>query len=511
MSDPHDVIDAFAQRSLDAAELAIYVSPAVRAEPELLRALRLRLLPAAGAQAEADLWFSPLVRARGLDGIVLRDDVLRVLRGRLHERWRDQRQKPHTELAWTTIEEMHANASPALVLEERVAWLVISGASRDRLDRELYQALRAIERGNRPNLARWAANAWRRLPPEAQKTSAGWLLGQVSGAAKRGPVRVMIAPEDVARVDVAALVGYRSRAALGVRREGGVLELGAVGGPGAAAIEVLDTEPRLVEVLPGGSGRGPTTLVPVPSGTVVRLNVGEGMVRLVTALQEVYELPPTRAQAPPDIFALLAEAPTPISTALIDFRTLVDDVTRFFTGRQNTLAALDAALGSFRSGYISITGEPGIGKTALLGHLVRSRGHVHHFNSSVQGITSPRAFLGNVCAQLIVRYRLDYAALPAEATDDETFLSRLLAEAAAKAAGEAVVVLVDAVDEAEPPPARRGANPLLLPYRLPDGAFLIVTMRAGARGSLAVEHRRELRLEPDYADIREYRGAPPRV
>ena len=62
----------------------------------------------------------------------------------------------------------------------------------------------------------------------------------------------------------------------------------------------------------------------------------------------------------------------------------------------------------FPSGYIVIHGEPGIGKTAIVGQLVKDRALVHHFNVAPLGIRSPQAFLSNVCAQLIVRYGLDY-------------------------------------------------------------------------------------------------------
>ncbi|HZF51505.1 MAG TPA: hypothetical protein VE093_22770, partial [Polyangiaceae bacterium] len=47
-----------------AYELARLCSPAARIEPELLRAVRLALLPRAGAASEADLWLSPLVQFR---------------------------------------------------------------------------------------------------------------------------------------------------------------------------------------------------------------------------------------------------------------------------------------------------------------------------------------------------------------------------------------------------------------------------------------------------------------
>ena len=78
--------------------------------------------------------------------------------------------------------------------------------------------------------------------------------------------------------------------------------------------------------------------------------------------------------------------------------------------------------------------------------LVKTRGYVHHFNISLQGITSTADFLGNVCAQLIVRYGLPHAELPDSALKDSGFLVSLLSEAAAKSAGKPVVVLVNALD-----------------------------------------------------------------
>jgi hypothetical protein len=74
-----------------------------------------------------------------------------------------------------------------------------------------------------------------------------------------------------------------------------------------------------------------------------------------------------------------------------------------------------------------------------------------------------RAFLENVCSQLIIRYELDHRVLPAEASQDSAFLSRLLAEAKAKAHDGKVVVAVDALDEAEDVGLPPDANRLLLP------------------------------------------------
>ena len=152
------------------------------------------------------------------------------------------------------------------------------------------------------------------------------------------------------------------------------------------------------------------------------------------------------------IFRLLANAPAPLSPHLqvLDFERLVDERTRNFVGRDFIFRAVDELLEDpeLPSGYILIRGEPGIGKTALLSQLVKTRGSVHHFNIAPQNIRSTRVFLENMCAQLIVRYQLAHTMLPPEATSS-AFLTRLLTEAAERAGIEAVVVLVDALDEAE--------------------------------------------------------------
>ena len=65
--------------------LAKLVSPAAYVEPQLLRRLRLRLLPSADVGAEADLWFGDLVDSRGVDSIVLDRDVASLLRAELKQ------------------------------------------------------------------------------------------------------------------------------------------------------------------------------------------------------------------------------------------------------------------------------------------------------------------------------------------------------------------------------------------------------------------------------------------
>jgi hypothetical protein len=162
------------------------------------------------------------------------------------------------------------------------------------------------------------------------------------------------------------------------------------------------------------------------------------------------------------------------------------------------------------SGYVIVQGEPGIGKTALMAELSRRQGYVHHFNSQPLGITSARAFLSNVCAQLIVRYHLDHTSLPQQATEDGGFLLRLLDEAAEKRAPDdpPVVLAVDALDEADDVSLPAGANRLFLPPVLPADVFIVVTTRPQYDYRLYVENRRDLHVREDdpqnLEDVRAY-------
>jgi hypothetical protein len=212
------------------------------------------------------------------------------------------------------------------------------------------------------------------------------------------------------------------------------------------------------------------------------------------------------------IFRLLTVAPASLAAHLkvLDFERLVDERTRNFVGRNFIFKGVDALIADagFKSGYILVRGEPGIGKTALLAQLVKTRGYVHHFNIAPQNIRSTRAFLENVCAQLIVRYQLDYVTLPAEAGQDSAFLSQLLEEVKARAENEPVVILVDALDEAEDVGLAVSANRLFLPRSLPDGVFFVLTSREQMDYRLDVDRRKDVYLRDNdpqnLDDVRAY-------
>jgi hypothetical protein len=183
------------------------------------------------------------------------------------------------------------------------------------------------------------------------------------------------------------------------------------------------------------------------------------------------------------------------------FRAVVDERNKTFIGRQFVLGQIDRLItgADGDSGYITIKGEPGIGKTAIASALV-IRGYVHHLNIATGNIRTARQFLQNVCAQLILRYDLPYPMLPPQAAEDGGFLSQLLSEAAdvGRASGQLpVVIVVDALDEADRAEPGSGANRLFLPRTLPPGVFVIVTTREEADPELVVDTETEIWIRDD--------------
>jgi hypothetical protein len=208
------------------------------------------------------------------------------------------------------------------------------------------------------------------------------------------------------------------------------------------------------------------------------------------------------------------DAPRPLASRIRtqEFTSLIEERTRGFVGREYVFAAIDEALADddYPSGYIVLRGEPGIGKTAIVGRLVQDHACVHHFNVAPLGIRSPEAFLANVCAQLIVRYGLDHKSLPPEATQDGGFLARLLSEAAQEKANRPVIVAVDALDEAEHVGLPAGTNRLFLPPSVPAGVWFVVSTREQAQSRLFADPVIDVYLRDDdprnLADVKTYIG-----
>jgi hypothetical protein len=167
-------------------------------------------------------------------------------------------------------------------------------------------------------------------------------------------------------------------------------------------------------------------------------------------------------------------AARPVQDFIRDFDL---DATDAFVGRQTVFERLDAFVRQHPTGYFEIVGDAGLGKTAVAAEIARRHDAVAFYASATSNAHRPDQFLEHVTAALIVRHGLGYATLPARAGDDATFLGRILRESVQRTGGGPVWVVVDALDEADQPSA--GANPLLLPARLPAGVYVVVTRRTG--------------------------------
>jgi hypothetical protein len=144
-----------------------------------------------------------------------------------------------------------------------------------------------------------------------------------------------------------------------------------------------------------------------------------------------------------------------------------------FTGHEATIASIDSFLREPR-GYIIVEGESGVGKSALLGWLARTRGYIHHFTELTPGPAGLAPALKSLASQLVLAYGMSpHGVLPATAAQPYFFAS-LLAEAAGRARGAPLVIVIDGVDQAAIPD---GQNVLGLPASLPNGVFVIVSQQ----------------------------------
>lgn len=199
-----------------------------------------------------------------------------------------------------------------------------------------------------------------------------------------------------------------------------------------------------------------------------------------------------------------AGVPAEIRDGILDFGRFIAEKTEGFVGRQWLFDRIDAFLKQPR-GYFLLRGDPGIGKSALAGEIVRRQGCVHHFNIRAEGISRPEDFLANVCSQLIAAYGLRHTFLPPEATRDGNFLKGLLEQVVSQHPDEKILLVVDALDEASA--ARESVNPLYLPLMVPPGVYIIVTSRRGTAFRVDCEVS-EIQIEQDgegnLADVRAF-------
>jgi len=190
-----------------------------------------------------------------------------------------------------------------------------------------------------------------------------------------------------------------------------------------------------------------------------------------------------------------------------DFWNWIYEKTRNFVGRQNITDSVEDFIAKNRNGYCIISAKPGMGKTAFAANLVRKNDYLHHFNIRAEGINRTQYFLANICAQLILRYGLDYQDLPSEAAQNSNFLSKILgeiSESILQPNNEKLIMVVDALDEVDDVGDSSGTNMLYLPNSLPDNVYIIATMRQDSPVQLqTICPSQTIKISPDSKENRQ--------
>jgi type VI secretion system protein ImpC len=240
-------LDSFEAAYPGAFQLATLGSLASRLEPQLLRALRLGLAPPVDAGAEADLWFSPLVEIRAASGVVLRRDILPVLRERLAD------DRNSLEQAWRVTRRLHATGSPAILAEEELAYLSLVGINLPEVRSRATEVLRRLLSGlldeTRAEVVNWADRAVLRLPSNLFEIEEARLLA--IAAAYRGahlPEALENTGTDAWRAANWLKPPSRSGRAIGVRLVEGGLEIGPPAMSEAHRIEVPPMRDAVAEI-----------------------------------------------------------------------------------------------------------------------------------------------------------------------------------------------------------------------------------------------------------------------
>jgi WD40 repeat protein len=457
------LIDDLAGEQPSLIRLAEAVSLAARVDPPLLRKARLELVPEADAGTEADLWRSPLVKTRSPDGFVFLPEAAEALRSSLAK---DSQRLAHCR---TMTEALHKHLSPAVQLEEEVAWLsVVKGPeAADRIQELLLSALAALVVDERRGLASWAARALPALPSSVRDSATASMLhagAQLRLGRSSEPLRgerempdwaPWIAPADLPRVPIA------------VRLFPDKVELDAQSPDRGARLDLPATDPLLVDLLWDGGG----VQVTFRKGEVQPIRVPAQEIRLRTVLGEVYDL---RKQG---------TAPRGVRDRIIDF-TEERKRHRPFFGRERELSALGGmVLQGGNSGMVlAVEEEIGSGKTALLAALIdrleTSTGILppHHFFRRGDARTEDlRAAERSLVAQIVSRIpgippSLSHASLSDLLVYlfDHRLLSRPL------------VIVLDAIDESVEPQGEPGSLNRLFQTDVPPGVVVIASARPGS-------------------------------
>jgi hypothetical protein len=289
----------------EAAVLAEPLALAVRIEPELLRDVRLALLPASHASLEADLYFSPLISQRTPEWLSIDPPLAHALQKRLAARIRrGGKDEERVRRMRAMVERAHFAVPFEIAREEQIIWISVEQAGgKIEAQRAVNQALRdvlmRILQGSSEvsiALARWFAGAAKRMPPLARETESFALLVFASSSILGG--RKIEAQVNATLDTFKELARYLPQSAKRVKVWGALTTRGLHLRPeqyaGYQQVELPLTDPILLEARPEN---GNPTLVKVRPGQPEFVPLPAGMVALRTLCRDLLTFRP-RAVTP---------------------------------------------------------------------------------------------------------------------------------------------------------------------------------------------------------------------
>ena len=90
-----------------------------------------------------------------------------------------------------------------------------------------------------------------------------------------------------------------------------------------------------------------------------------------------------------------------------EFQQLIREKSENFVGRRFVFAAITDFLHCHRSGYFTLVGTPGSGKSTIIAKYSTENPAVVYYNAQVSGKNRVDQFLTSICTQLINHYLLD--------------------------------------------------------------------------------------------------------
>jgi hypothetical protein len=163
----------------------------------------------------------------------------------------------------------------------------------------------------------------------------------------------------------------------------------------------------------------------------------------------------------------------------LKYDSLNQKLTTNFVGRDFVFKRISHFIKEKESGYYTVKGNAGIGKSSLALKYATDNNtllHVIGFQNNSQNTVAK--FIENITSQLRGKYQLSDKDFPKDYDKDGGFLEEILIEASKTIANnQKIVITVDGLDELSDLTKFRKENILHLPEVLPKGIFFLMTMR----------------------------------